>query len=172
MRHSKKSLVFMALTFGAAAAVAPVGNSVHADTWKEGKTPSYKVDEAKSLISGTTEAPLHDRYKFAPNHSLNHQAHKIGTFHERPAMNPGKGNKGSHPGKGNEDGRPGKGNDKLHPGNGPKPGKGQNKAVDVSFLHLNDTHAKLDQVAKRVSVVKEKRADNPETIVVLSLIHI
>ncbi len=166
MKHSKKTSAFMALTFGAAAVVAPVGGSAYAETWKEGKTAGYQVDEAKKLISGIIEAPLHDRYKIALNHSVKRQAHKPGTLHKRPAINPGKGNKGTHPGKEDKDGGPGKGNGDANPGKGPKPGKGQEKAVDVSFLHLNDTHANLDQVAKRVSVVKEKRAENPETIVV------
>lgn len=148
MNYSGRTLVFKALTVGVAAMVVPAAGSAYAEAAKEDKVPSYKTNEAKSIISGPIEAPAYDRYKIALNHSLNYQAHKPSASNERPANNPGKGNKGEHPGK------------------GPKPDKGQNKPVDVSFLHLNDTHANLDQVAKRVSVVKEKREENPETIVV------
>lgn len=148
MNYYEKSLVFKTLTIGAAVMVAPMAGAAYAEGPKEDKVPVYKVDEAKSLISQKIEVSAHNQYKIALNQSMNHNAHTPNTDNDRPATNPGKGNKGEHPGK------------------GPNPGKGQNKAVDVSFLHLNDTHANLDQVAKRVSVVKEKRKENPDTIVV------
>lgn len=148
MNYFEKSLAFKALTVGVAVMVAPLAGSAYAEAPKEDKVPIYKANEAKSLISRKIEVSDYNQYKIALNHSMSYQAHKPNTLNERPATNPEKGNKGEHPGK------------------GPKPGKGQGKAVDVSFLHLNDTHANLDQVAKRVSVVKEKREENPDTIVV------
>lgn len=144
MNYSEKAFAFKVLTIGAAVIIAPMAGTAFAETPKEDKMPIVQ----QSFIGRTMEAPAHEQYKIALKQSLSHSAHTPATSQERPSVNPGKGNKGEHPGK------------------GPQPGKGQSKPVDVSFLHLNDTHANLDNVAKRVAVVKEKREENPETIVV------
>ena len=42
--------------------------------------------------------------------------------------------------------------------------KADKKTFKLSFMHINDTHANLDNIAKKVTAVKEVRAAKPDAL--------
>ena len=50
--------------------------------------------------------------------------------------------------------------------NGNNKGGNSGKTFNLSIMHTNDTHAQLDNVAKRVTAVKEFRKANPQALLV------